>query len=147
MREECGVYIFGAPSMTFGYTVKVGMSNNCGYRLIQVRANNPEDVKYHFHFTFANRDLAREVERTFHDLMDGWHIRNEWFDLYHEEALFMLAMVVVRVLSRRYQQPALAIARRECGLLRAFEITDRLSDEFQSAWNNTWADLTEVEDA
>ncbi len=144
MDDTCHVYIFGAPSVTFGYTVKVGISSNVGYRLNQVQACNPERIARHFSFAFTNRELAREAERRFHAKMDDCAIRNEWFALEHQGALFVLTLVVVDLLSETYRDDALALARQHTGLHEAFSILDNLPDDFHAKWNAYWEAISEV---
>lgn len=146
--EECAVYLFGYPHATFGHVVKVGISSNASYRLSQIQACNPDVVEMHFVFRFRSRDLARRIEQTFHREFSHHGIRGEWFGMSEQHALFMLTMVVVRCLSASYGSEVVALIRKECGLLRAFEQLDQMvSDADEEAFNNEWYEVTEGEPA
>ena len=143
-NDYCAVYLFGYPHHTFGHVVKVGISNNAGARLAQIQSHNPDIVQCHFRFDFGSRDLARKVESRFHENFSPYGIRGEWFGMSDRHALFLLTMMVVRCLSESYSREVIPSIRQECGVLRAFEILDGLSDEEQEAWNEEWLEVMEV---
>ena len=134
--KTCDVYLIGHAHATFGHAVKVGVAGNAAARLSALQTGNIEDLKLFFSFTFDNRGIALEVERLFHLSELAGPVRGEWVGCNPVEALFYLNTIIASVLSRHYSRDDISEARRRCGLLESFGLTDHISSEQQAVLND-----------
>lgn len=136
--RECHVYIVGHEHATFGYAVKVGITEALGGRVANLQTGSCEDLRLFFSFKLPSREAAMRVERRFHTHFDDWCIRGEWFGMPPDGALMLLSFFVAEVLSETMPKELISFARRDAGLLSAFEILDELPTEAHDRWNDEW---------
>ena len=127
----CDLYVIGHEHQTFGHAVKVGIANNATDRLRSLQTGNAENLKLFFCFTFEDRKIAADVERIFHQSEMAGPIRGEWVGAPPDEVLFYLTIIISTVLARTYHASSISDVRRDCGLMRAFDITDHITSERQ----------------
>lgn len=138
--SECYLYVIGHEHATFGHAVKVGIAGNIGARIASLQTGNPNELKLYFAFRFPYRELATRAERLFHESELAGPIRGEWVGRDPEEVLYYLTIIVSRVLRSYFDHDdELAKARKDAGLLDAFDIIDALPSERQAELNDRYA--------
>lgn len=141
---SCDLYIIGHEHPTFGHAVKVGIASNAVARLRTFQTGNIEALHLYFCFTFDDRETAAEVERLFHQTEIAGPVRGEWVGCDPAEVLLYLTFITTAVLCRRNRPNRIADARRVCGLLDAFAITDMIPDERQTYINDQYDAVREL---
>jgi hypothetical protein len=136
--KPCHVYLVGHEHATFGYAVKVGISDSIASRLSSLQTGSCEELKLFFSFKLPTRAAALRVEQRFHQYFDDWCIRGEWFGMPPNGALMLLSYFVVEVLRETTSVEALADVRHESGLRAAFDIIDYIPGDEQDRWNDEW---------
>lgn len=61
--------------------VKVGMASDPDKRLRNLQTASPFKIEQVFCFGCPNKDIARELERSFHEVQSEHRLHGEWFDL------------------------------------------------------------------
>jgi hypothetical protein len=77
-RDACYVYVI---QITGQDICKVGISNNPQGRLSQLLTGSPFEMEMVHMFRIPNREMARELEASFHGFMNKHRTRGEWFAL------------------------------------------------------------------
>lgn len=98
---DCEVYIMAKSpvvspswgSRSFMRPCKVGITQNLGARLTQVRTSCPFAVGIAWSFSFLDRATAETVEVTFHIQQRPRRLHGEWFDMDHIEAMRSLCVI------------------------------------------------------
>jgi hypothetical protein len=144
MNQGCDVYLIGHEHATFGHAVKVGIAQNASARLRELQVGNADDLQLYFCYRFEHRHLAADVERYFHLSEVAGPIRGEWVGCNPIEVMAYLNYIIAGVLSRYYPPALVAEARRLCGLLDAFTVTDNIPSWKQGDINDRWAVVAEI---
>lgn len=74
--------------------VKVGITNNLGSRLSVIQTSCPFPISLVHSFSFPQRDMARYLERGFHQVQKPSRAYGEWFDMEPLKALSILCLMV-----------------------------------------------------
>lgn len=136
--RPCFVYVIGHEHPTFGYAIKVGISENVSSRIDQLRTGSCEQLTVFFTYMLPNRQAAKRVEFQFHCRFEDMCIRGEWFGMPPDSAILLLSYLVVEEMRGRFVRDELPAVRQMAGLLEAFDRLDRLPDEFHEHWNHVW---------
>lgn len=136
--KPCHVYIVGHEHATFGYAVKVGISDSLGSRLSSLQTGSCEELKLYFSFKLPSRTAALKVEQRFHEYFYDWCIRGEWFGMPPNGALMLLSFFAAEVLSETTPKEIISEVRRAVGLPAAFDILDNMTSDEQGRWNDEW---------
>jgi hypothetical protein len=100
MNQGHWVYVFARKGPS-GLTapVKVGISNNVKSRLATIQTACPYPIDLAYVFECPDRDIAREIEKSFHAVKKDYRTHGEWFDFEPIEAIHILCIAFRAALS------------------------------------------------
>jgi predicted GIY-YIG superfamily endonuclease len=92
MSDDHFLYVIARKSDDAGLVgpVKVGISNNPKKRLATIQTACPFPVKLVYVFSCPNREIALQMERSFHTTRREKCLYGEWFDYSPREAVSIL---------------------------------------------------------
>jgi len=102
--------------------VKVGIAKDVTKRIRNLQTACPYKLQLVHSFAFPNRDMAREIESSFHHVEAKHKTHGEWFAFRSMEALCIMCLCLEAVFEVRmpdYQE--LPLIKRLCGLTDAWE--------------------------
>lgn len=70
--------------------IKVGISSNPSLRLAQFQTASPRKLEGVMTFKLRQREVALDIESTFHRLHDAFRLEGEWFDIDPVTAIHLL---------------------------------------------------------
>ena len=87
------VYVFAHQSED-GLTgpVKVGISKNVNARLATIQTSCPQPIELAYVFECPDRDIARAIELSFHEVQKDKRTHGEWFRFEPLEAIHLLCL-------------------------------------------------------
>lgn len=104
-HAPCSVYVIcEAESNWERPPVKVGMATNPHSRLAQLQTGSPRRLMVLHWFPCPHKDIAREVERTFHELHADVRLEGEWFDLKPYDAVGRVGHVIMQLVQQIYPE-------------------------------------------
>jgi len=74
---------------------KIGLSDNPSRRVAQVALMSPLPIKLIHSYRMPNRESARRVEHSFHEVMKEHRLHGEWFKLSPERALASVNLAII----------------------------------------------------
>jgi hypothetical protein len=96
------VYVFAKKNGTDREApVKVGISRDVNGRMVQVQTSCPFKIGLVYVFECPSKDVAREIERCFHDTQKKDRLHGEWFNIEPITAIHLLCMVYRTLLEAR----------------------------------------------
>ena len=100
MDEVHWVYVF-AHKTDAGLTgpVKVGISKAVNARLATIQTSCPQPIDMAYVFECPNRDIARAIELSFHEVQKDKRSHGEWFNFEPLEAIHLLCLAFRAALS------------------------------------------------
>lgn len=100
---------------------KVGITGNWASRLKAVQTGSAYKVGYAWVFNMPGRDMARELERSFHIVQKKHALSGEWFDLSPWVAAHMMCLNIGAALMTKGAQLSLEEKQLSFDLTRASE--------------------------
>lgn len=99
-HDTCWVYVF-ARNGPSGLTspVKVGISRNVSARLNNIQTACPFPVEMAYVFECPNRDIAQQIELSFHQTQRENRAHGEWFEYEPVKAIHILCVAFRSLLS------------------------------------------------
>lgn len=88
MSDDCYVYVIGRPEGP----VKVGISSSPYARLSTIQTSCPFAIDLAYVFQCPDRDIARHIERSFHETRREKCLHGEWFNYAPREAIAVLCI-------------------------------------------------------
>jgi hypothetical protein len=94
MSEDHFLYVIAKKSDDAGMVgpVKVGISNNPKKRLATIQTACPFPVDLAYVFSCPNREIARQMERMFHETRRDKCLYGEWFDYSPRQTVAILCI-------------------------------------------------------
>ena len=88
----CGIYLLAHERHdgSLEGPVKVGISRAIGSRIASIQTGNPKKVALVFACVLPSADMARVVERHFHEDHQNYRLEGEWFDMTPHHAMLDL---------------------------------------------------------
>lgn len=86
--------------------VKVGLANDPSRRLSQIQTGYPRRLIVLHWFPCPHRDIARDVEQTFHARNGRLRMEGEWFDIAPFEAVGRVGLILCEMI--RDAQPGIS---------------------------------------
>jgi hypothetical protein len=133
MSKPCYVYIVGHEHATFGYAVKVGITEALGGRMASLQTGSCEDLTLFYAARMPERQMAARAESLFHEIFDDRRIRGEWFGFPPGQAMFNLGNIVSRL-----AQETAALDPSDIGIAAAFEPFHEADYDTRAEWVNDW---------
>jgi len=100
MDQTHWVYVFArkGPAGLTG-PVKVGISNSVDVRLSSIQTACPFPLDIAYVFECPSREIARQIERSFHEVQRHQRTHGEWFDFEPVAAIHLLCIAFRAALS------------------------------------------------
>jgi hypothetical protein len=73
--------------------VKVGITSEPNSRLASIQTACPFRIRIAYVFEAPNREIARHIERGFHETQVKAHLHGEWFDYHPVQAIQLLCLM------------------------------------------------------
>jgi hypothetical protein len=100
MNTDVHVYIIcNGPNDGHSGPVKIGMADNPRTRLSGLQSGNPNKLVIWRTYPTPKRDIARYLERAFHDTQAKHRLSGEWFDLTPRQAEVLMYINLGTLLS------------------------------------------------
>jgi hypothetical protein len=115
MGDTHWVYVFAHKSESglIG-PVKVGISKDVNLRLSTIQTSCPYPIDLAYVFECPARDIARAIERSFHDVQHDKRSHGEWFNLEPVAAIHLLCLAFRAALSHNIDDPVVVDAALDC---------------------------------
>ena len=109
--EVCWVYVFAHESAgALVGPVKVGISNNVNARLSTIQTSCPMPIDMAYVFECPNKQIARSIERSFHDTQRDKRTHGEWFAFEPVVAIHLLCLAFRAALEHNVDDKSLVDA-------------------------------------
>lgn len=83
--------------------IKIGLTNSLFGRLQTIQTGSPYPLKWSEAYKFANKKIARDVEREAHRACDEYRMEGEWFDLSIRDGLNAIHRAAMKCLQKYYR--------------------------------------------
>lgn len=111
----CWVYVFAHKSEAglIG-PVKVGISTSVDRRLNETRTYCPYPIDMAYVFECPNKEIARYIERSFHETQKSAQTHGEWFDFHPVHAIHLLCIAFRTAFAHHETDPETVEAALSC---------------------------------
>lgn len=110
-------YILAAEAGDAHGPVKIGIASDVGKRARGIQTSCPYQLKLVHTFAFPDRDIAREIERCFHEVQAQHRTVGEWFALNPIVALQLMVLCIEATFSVRMPEyDQIDLVKRLCGI-------------------------------
>lgn len=121
-ENDVHVYILAAENGGAHGPVKIGIAGNVAKRVRGIQTSCPYQIKIVHTFAFPERDMAREIERCFHEVQQEHRTVGEWFHLNPIIALQLMVLCIEATFSVRMPNfDEIDLVKRLCGIDAARE--------------------------
>lgn len=99
IRQETCVYVIavGLCGEATGLC-KIGIAGNPGVRLSGLQTSNHQELILTHFFRLPSREIARTIEKQFHNSHKGYYVRGEWFRIDPAVAAKKLSQQIVEII-------------------------------------------------
>ncbi len=106
MDEVHWIYVFAHKSEAgMVGPVKIGISKDVNARLSTIRTSCPYPIDLAYVFECQNRDIARNIEQSFHQVQSDKRTHGEWFGFEPVEAIHLLCAAFRAALEHNLSDP------------------------------------------